>query len=44
MRAEKERIWRNGSVPVVVKSNLKDLIRPLWNNINKEKSTADIKK
>jgi len=28
MRAEKNRIWRNGTFPVVIKSNLKDVLRP----------------
>lgn len=30
MLAEKKRVWRNGDLRVVVKSNLKDLIRPLY--------------
>jgi len=29
MRAEKKRIWRNGDLKIVIKSDLKDLIRPL---------------
>lgn len=28
MRNEKKRIWRNGSLPVVIKSNIKDVLRP----------------
>ena len=30
MRAEKERIWRNGDSKVVLKSNIKDLLRPFY--------------
>lgn len=30
MRAEKERVWKNGSIPVIIKSNVKDMIRPLY--------------
>lgn len=30
LREEKERLWRNGSLRVVIKSNLKDLVRPLY--------------
>lgn len=30
MREEKDRIWRNGDVKVVLKSNFKDILRPLY--------------
>ena len=30
MRAEKARIWKNGSLKVVIKSNVKDVIRPFY--------------
>lgn len=30
MRAEKNRIWRNGDSKVVMKSNIKDILRPLY--------------
>lgn len=30
MRAEKNRIWRNGDFKVVLKSNIKDVLRPLY--------------
>lgn len=30
MRDEKTRIWRNGDLKVVVKSNIKDILRPLY--------------
>lgn len=30
MRAEKNRIWRNGDFKVVLKSNIKDIFRPLY--------------
>lgn len=37
MSAEKNRIWENGSKAVVFKSNVKDMIRPLYDAINKRK-------
>ena len=30
MRAEKNRIWKNGSIHIIIKSNVKDMIRPLY--------------
>lgn len=30
LRKEKERIWKNGSVKVIIKSNLKDVLRPFY--------------
>jgi len=41
MRTEKDRIWRNGSLSVVLKSNIKDFLRPIYEKLNKVKSTAD---
>ncbi len=32
-RKEKERIWRNGSFKVIMKSNIKDFIRPLYERL-----------
>ena len=37
LREEKKRIWRNGSLKATVKSNAKDLLRPLYNNLVKKK-------
>ena len=37
MRAEKNRIWRNGSPLVVLKSNLKDFIRPFYEILTRQK-------
>lgn len=36
-RKEKERIWRNGSTKVVIKSNVKDMIRPLYEVLTRER-------
>lgn len=36
-RDEKNKIWKNGSFKVVLKSNLKDLIRPIYSKIKKRK-------
>lgn len=44
MRSEKERIWKNGSMSVIIKSNIKDFIRPLYAKLSKTKSTADTTK
>ena len=44
MREEKNRIWRNGSFKVVLKSNLKDSIRPLYAKLKRVESTAKVKK
>lgn len=38
LRNEKNRIWKNGSAPVVLKSNIKDMIRPLYEMYLKMKS------
>ena len=35
---EKNRIWKNGSLMIVLKSDLKDLIRPLYSRLFKRKS------
>lgn len=40
MRTEKERIWKNGSFKVVLKSNIKDILRPIYVKLTKKKSTA----
>ncbi len=40
MRTEKARIWKNGSLSVVIKSDIKDFIRPFYSKLFKEKSTA----
>lgn len=29
LREERDRIWRNGSLPVIIKSNIKDKLRPI---------------
>lgn len=36
-RKEKERIWRNGDLSVVLKSNVKDMLRPAYNNLCKKR-------
>lgn len=41
LRGEKDRIWKNGSTFLVLKSNAKDLLRPIHARLHKEKSTAD---
>ncbi len=41
LREEKNRIWRNGSMSVVLRSTVKDLIRPIYARFRKKKSTAD---
>ncbi len=38
LRAEKNRIWKNGSAKITVKSKLKDLVRPLYAKIRKKRS------
>lgn len=38
LRDEKNRIWRNGSFRVVLKSNIKDIIRPIYGRIKKRKA------
>lgn len=38
LRKEKDRIWKNGSIKYVAKSNIKDAIRPLYERFFKEKS------
>lgn len=43
MRQEKNRIWKNGSNKVVMKSNIKDMIRPIYEKLKKQKSTAKTK-
>lgn len=40
MRDEKERIWKNGSIKIVLKSNIKDFIRPIYEKMKRQKSTA----
>jgi hypothetical protein len=37
LRAEKDRIWKNGSWPVVLKSAAKDWVRPLYARLSKKK-------
>lgn len=37
MRNEKNRIWRNGSFKTILKSNAKDVLRPLYNKFVKKK-------
>lgn len=37
LRAEKERIWKNGSFIIVLKSAIKELIRPIYNRFEKLK-------
>lgn len=36
-RKEKERIWRNGNTKAVIKSNVKDMIRPLYEVLTRER-------
>ena len=38
MRNEKRRIWENGSLKYVLKSNTKDMLRPLYEKMTKVKS------
>lgn len=38
LRNEKNRIWRNGSLKTIVKSNVKDLLRPVYNKLVKRKA------
>ncbi|MGN0316828.1 MAG: sulfatase-like hydrolase/transferase [Lachnospira sp.] len=40
LRDEKERIWRNGSTKVVVKSKIKDFIRPFYVKLKRKKLTG----
>lgn len=37
LRAEKERIWMNGSAKIVLKSNVKDALRPLYERLTRKK-------
>jgi hypothetical protein len=39
MREEKDRIWKNGSWPVILKSAAKDWVRPLYVRLTKKKIT-----
>ena len=41
LHTEKERIWKNGSPSVVIKSSVKSFIRPIYAKLHKVKSTAD---
>ena len=38
MRKEKDRIWRNGSLKTIVRSNIKDVFRPMYNKLVKRKA------
>lgn len=40
MRNEKLRIWRDGSPKVIIRSNLKDFIRPFYERLKKQKSNS----
>ena len=37
LKNEKDRIWRNGSLRVVAKSNIKDMLRPLYEVLTRER-------
>lgn len=38
MRNEKNRIWKNGSLKTILKSNAKDMLRPAYNRLVKRKA------
>ena len=44
VRAEKNRLWKDGSRAIVIKSKVKDFIRPFYERLSKKKSTAKTSK